>query len=70
MTIVDDALARFRTFYDEFSEPWIDRVEELYAPGFVFRDAFHVIEGDFDAMRSYFRRVLTGLDTRAIKRRL
>lgn len=61
MSAIDDALARFRQFYDEFSPAWIDRVEELYAPGFVFRDAFHTIEGDFDAMRAYFRRVLTAL---------
>jgi len=61
MTIVDDSLARFRRFYNEFSEPWLGRLEELYAPGFVFRDAFHTIEGDFARMRTYFRRVLTAL---------
>ena len=61
MPTVDDALVRFRSFYDEFSAAWIDRIEELYAPGFVFRDSFHTIEGDFDAMRAYFRRVLTAL---------
>ena len=61
MTTTDAALARFRTFYDEFSETWIERVEELYAPGFVFRDPFHAIEGDFTALRTYFRRVLTAL---------
>jgi hypothetical protein len=55
------ALARFRRFYDEFSAAWIDRVEELYAPGFTFGDAFHTIDGDFDALRAYFRRVLTAL---------
>ncbi len=54
-------LARFRRFYDEFSAAWIDRVEELYAPGFAFQDAFHTIDGDFDALRAYFRRVLTAL---------
>ena len=55
------ALARFRAFYDGFSPAWIDRLEELYAPGFAFRDAFHVIEGDFAALRVYFQRVLTAL---------
>ena len=62
-----DALARFRRFYDEFSEPWIARLDELYAPGFAFRDAFHVIEGDHEALRVYFRRVLSALaETRFI----
>jgi hypothetical protein len=61
MPNVDDSLARFRRFYDEFSDAWIDRVEELYAPGFAFRDPFHTITGDFEALRTYFRRVLTAL---------
>lgn len=56
-----EALARFRRFYDEFSPAWIDRVEELYAPGFVFKDAFHQIVGDFPALRAYFHRVLSSL---------
>jgi len=55
------ALARFRQFYDEFSAPWLDRLEELYAPGFAFKDAFHEINGDFAALRAYFERVLTAL---------
>lgn len=63
MTTTDDALARFRRFYDEFSQAWIDRVEELYRPGFAFRDPFHTIDGDFAAMRGYFGRVLTALHT-------
>jgi hypothetical protein len=66
MTTVDDALVRFRTFYDEFSERWIERLEELYAPGFVFRDAFHTVEGDFGVIRAYFRRVLTLHTTRFV----
>ena len=57
-----EALARFRRFYDEFSPAWIERVEELYAPGFEFQDAFHAIRGDFVALRAYFSRVLTALD--------
>jgi hypothetical protein len=61
MTTTDEALARFRRFYDEFSPAWIERIEELYAPGFVFKDAFHTIDGDFEAMRTYFRRILTAL---------
>jgi len=61
------ALARFRAFYDEFSPTWIDRVEELYAPGFAFKDAFHAIAGDHAALRTYFHRVLTALaETRFI----
>ena len=56
-----DAIARFRRFYDEFSPAWIARVEELYAPGFHFRDPFHRIDGDFAALRTYFSRVLTAL---------
>lgn len=55
------ALERFRAFYDGFSPAWIERLEELYAPGFSFRDAFHVIEGDFPALRAYLRRALTAL---------
>jgi steroid Delta-isomerase len=55
------ALARFREFYDGFSPAWIERLEELYAPGFAFRDPFHAIEGDFAALRAYFQRVLTAL---------
>ena len=55
------ALARFRRFYDEFSTAWIDQVEELYAPGFEFRDAFHDIRGDYRQLRAYFRRVLDSL---------
>lgn len=61
------ALARFRRFYDEFSPAWIARLEELYAPGFAFKDAFHAIDGDFAALRAYFERVLTALaETRFI----
>jgi len=56
-----DALERFRRFYDEFSAAWVDRVEELYAPGFHFKDAFHTIDGDYAALRTYFTRVLTAL---------
>ena len=52
------ALARLRRFYDEFSGAWIDRLEELYAPGFSFHDPFHGIQGDHAALRTYFRRVL------------
>lgn len=56
-----EALARFRSFYDEFSAAWIARLEELYAPGFVFQDAFHAVSGDFTVLRAYFSRVLTAL---------
>lgn len=63
----DDALARFRRFYDEFSAAWIERLEELYAPGFVFKDPFHEVTGDFATLRTYFTRVLTALaETRFI----
>ena len=55
------ALDRFRRFYNEFSAEWVEKVGTLYAPGFAFRDAFHTIEGDFDALRAYFHRVLTAL---------
>jgi hypothetical protein len=58
---VPQALDRFRAFYDGFSEAWIERVEELYAPGFAFADPFHAIEGDYETLRGYFRRVLTSL---------
>ena len=57
----DAALARFRRFYDEFSPAWIDRLEELYAPGFAFQDPFHEVHGDFKTLRQYFTRVLTAL---------
>ncbi|MFT3693828.1 MAG: nuclear transport factor 2 family protein [Kofleriaceae bacterium] len=56
-----DPLDRFKRFYDEFSESWIARVEELYAPGFHFQDPFHRVENDFDTLRTYFRHVLTAL---------
>lgn len=61
MLTTDDALSRFRRFYDDFSAAWVDRVEELYAPGFAFRDPFHTVEGDFELLKAYFRRVLTSL---------
>jgi len=56
-----EALVRFRRFYDEFSESWIARLEEVYTPGFAFRDPFHAIHGDYEALRGYFHRVLTAL---------
>lgn len=63
----DDALARFKRFYDEFSPAWIERLEELYAAGFVFEDPFHAVNGDFATLRTYFTRVLTALaETRFI----
>ncbi|MEO8701875.1 MAG: nuclear transport factor 2 family protein [Kofleriaceae bacterium] len=58
-----DALARFRRFYDEFSPAWVARVDELYAPDFEFVDPFHAIQGDLEALRAYFGRVLTALAT-------
>lgn len=63
----DEALGRFRRFYDEFSPAWIERLEELYAPGFTFEDPFHQVTGDFATLRTYFSRVLTSLaETRFI----
>lgn len=56
-----DALARFRAFYDTFSAAWLDRLPELYAPGFQFEDAFHRVDGDFATLRGYFARILTAL---------
>lgn len=56
-----DVLARFTSFYDTFSEAWLDRLPELYAPGFVFEDAFHRVDGDFATLRGYFARILTAL---------
>lgn len=53
-----NALERFRQFYDEFSPAWIERLEELYAPNFDFRDPFHEVHGDFATLRKYFKRVL------------
>jgi steroid delta-isomerase len=61
-----DALLRFRRFYDELSPAWLDRLEELYAEGFAFEDPFHTIDGDFDALRTYLRRVLALASTRFI----
>jgi hypothetical protein len=58
---VPQALERFRRFYDEFSPAWISRLEELYAPGFAFRDPFHELHGDFATLRKYFQRVLDSL---------
>lgn len=55
------SLTQFRRFYDEFSPAWIDRIDELYAPDFAFKDAFHTIHGDLPALRAYFHRVLTAL---------
>ena len=59
--MTDRPIARFRQFYDEFGPAWIERIEELYAPGFVFADPFHTVKGDFATMRSYFQRILTAL---------
>jgi steroid delta-isomerase len=53
-------IVRFREMYDSFSEAWIDRLEELYAPGFQFQDPFHAVVGDFTKLRAYYRRALTG----------
>lgn len=53
-------IQRFREMYDSFSEAWIDRVEEVYAPGFRVQDPFHTIVADFPKLRAYFRRALTG----------
>lgn len=53
----DEALERFRRFYDTFSPAWIDRLEEIYAPSFVVSDPFHTFT-DFVPMRAYFRRIL------------
>ena len=58
---VPHALERFRHFYDEFSPAWIARLEELYAPGFSFRDPFHEVHGEFATLRKYFQRVLESL---------
>ena len=55
------AIVRFRQFYDTFDASWLDRLTELYAPGFHMEDPFHAFEGDFAAMRAYFGRILTGL---------
>jgi steroid delta-isomerase len=55
------AIVRFREFYDTFSPAWLDRLEELYAPGFHLEDPFHTFDGDFVAMRAYFNKVLTKL---------
>lgn len=63
---VSAALERFRSFYDQFSPAWIERLEELYAPGFAFKDVFHRIDGDFAALRFYFRRVLTLAESRFV----
>lgn len=60
------ALARFRDFYDTFSPAWVARLEELYAPGFAFKDAFHAVDGDFAVLRTYFERVLKLAETRFV----
>lgn len=62
----EDALVRFREFYDTFSAAWLPRLEELYAPGFEFADPFHTVHGDFATLRSYFERVLRLAETRFI----
>jgi hypothetical protein len=54
-------IGRFREFYATFDASWLDRLEELYAPGFHLEDPFHTFDGDFAAMRAYFGRILTGL---------
>lgn len=56
----EDALERFRQFYDTFSAAWIDRLEEIYAPTFVLSDPFHTFT-ELAPLRGYFRRILTGL---------
>lgn len=53
-------IQRFRAMYDGFSAAWIDRVEELYAPGFHFQDPFHTVVADYAKLRAYFKRALTG----------
>jgi steroid delta-isomerase len=55
----DPALARFVDFYRTFSLAWLERLPELYAPDFDFRDPFGVIQGDYDKLRSHFKKVLT-----------
>lgn len=66
ITPLDAALARFRRFYDEFSPAWVVRLEELYAPGFAFKDPFHEVHGDFATLRRYFTRVLALAESRFI----
>ena len=61
MADTEQALAQFKAFYDGFSPAWVERLEELYAPSFAFKDPFHAIEADFPALRAYFTRVLTAL---------
>ncbi len=57
----DEALRRFRDFYEQFSPKWVERVDELYAPSFAFRDAFHRIDADFPAMKRYFHGIFDKL---------
>lgn len=62
----DQALARFRRFYDELSAAWVDRLEELYAPGFSFRDPFHAVEGDVTTLRAYFSKITSLAESRFV----
>lgn len=54
-------LERFTAFYETFSASWLERLPELYAPAFVFEDAFHRVDGDYAALRAYLGRVLEAL---------
>lgn len=56
-----DTLRRFREFYDQFSPQWVERIDELYAPGVEFRDAFHQIRADIPAMKRYFHSIFEKL---------
>lgn len=59
-----DAVQRFRSFYDTFSQDWLGRLGEIYAPDFDFADPFHAVRGDLDRLRGYFARILELPQTR------
>jgi steroid Delta-isomerase len=55
----DPTLARFVDFYRTYSAAWLERLPEMYAPDFEFRDPFGVIHADYHKLKSHFRKVIT-----------
>ena len=51
---LDPPLRRFCDFYREYSPAWLERLGELYAPSFEFRDPFTVIHADLGQLRHHF----------------
>lgn len=53
----EDALARFRSFYETFSAEWLTRLDQLYAPSFELSDPFHTFTS-LPPLRAYLQRLI------------